>query len=38
MFQDCTGLIMGCLGEELKVGKGMDLGDMGRNKSGKVEG
>jgi len=29
---------MGCLGEEQKVGKGLDLGDMGRKKCGKIEG
>lgn len=28
-FQDSTRLIMGCLGEEPKVRKGMDLGDLG---------
>lgn len=29
---------MGCLGDELKVGKGRDLGDLGRNKHGKIKG
>lgn len=35
--QDCTGFIMGHLGEKPEVGKGMDLDDLGRNKSGKIE-
>ena len=37
-FWDCTGLIMGCLGEEPKARKEMDLGDLGRNECGKIEG
>lgn len=32
-----TGFIMGCLREEPKLDKGMDLGVLGRNKSGKIE-
>jgi len=29
---------MGCLGEELKVVKVKDLGDLGKNKHGQTEG
>ena len=29
---------MGCLGEELKEGKGRNLAGLGRNKHGKTEG
>lgn len=28
---------MGCLGEELKAGKGRDLGGLGRKTQGKLE-
>lgn len=34
---DCTRLITGCPGEEPRVGKGMELVDLGRNKCGKTE-
>jgi len=34
-FWDCTGFIR-CVEEESKVGKGMDLGDLGSNKYGHV--
>ena len=37
-FWDRTGLLMGCLEEEPRAGKGVDLVDMGRNKHGKIEG
>lgn len=33
---DCTTPIMGCLGEEPQAGKGLDVGDLGRSKSGKT--
>lgn len=36
-FQVCTGLIMGCLGQEAEVEKGKDRGDLGRNTHRKVE-
>lgn len=35
VFWDWTGLLMGCLGEESEAKKRRDLGDLGRNKSGK---
>lgn len=35
LLGNCTGLITGCLKEEPKVGKGRNLSDIGRNKSGK---
>lgn len=35
-FGDCTMPIMGCLGEEPQAGKGLDVGDLGRSKSGKT--
>ena len=34
---DSTRLIMGCLGEKAVAGKGIDLGDLGRNKNWKIE-
>ena len=37
-FQGHTRLIMGCLGEEPKPGKGVNLGDFRRNKHGKIKG
>ena len=37
-FWDCTGLIMGYLGDQPKEGKGKDLGDLGRSKCRKIEG
>jgi len=30
-------IFIGCYGEDPKVGKEVDLGDLGRNKSGKIE-
>lgn len=35
---DCTGLIRGCLWVEPKVGKGGRLGDLGRDRSEKIQG
>ena len=35
---DCTSPVMGCSGEEPKVGKGKDQSGLGRNKHGKTEG
>lgn len=37
-FQECTGFTMGCLGEDLKIGKGRNSGDLGRNKCEKNRG
>ena len=36
-FGDCTELTIGCYRKEAKVGKGMDLGDLGSNKCGNIE-
>lgn len=38
VFQDSTELTMVYLEEELKVGKEMDLSDLGRKKCWKIEG
>lgn len=35
---NCTRFIMGCLGQESKVGKGRDQGCLGGSKCGKIEG
>lgn len=35
---NCTRLIMGCLREELKVGKERDQGGLGRKNFGKIKG
>lgn len=37
-FQGRTRLTTGCLGEEEKAGKAVDLGDLGRDKHGKIKG
>lgn len=29
---------LGCVGDDSKEGKGMDLGDLGRNRHGEMEG
>lgn len=37
-FQDCPGLIVAFLGKETELGKPNNLGDLERNKHGKIEG
>jgi len=37
-LEDCTGLILECLGKELNVGKGNYQGSLGRKKYGKIKG
>lgn len=36
LFGDCTRRLIGYLGKEAKVGKGMDTGNLGRNVCGEI--